>query len=153
MLHFNQDTHTHSGIQGRLMGVLCHNRIYSVFLNFCVSVFFLNTVKMFHNSSFRFILKFSGLKMPLHYQTAINKCHHSYIFLSLSINLSEFSVLVDVLNAERCCVNPVDDYILSLYHFNISSPNNQPVDKGKCLGEHKMIFSNVILCGLFMDKE
>lgn len=30
--------------------VLCQNVIYIVFLNFCVTVFFLNIVKLFHNS-------------------------------------------------------------------------------------------------------
>uniref|UniRef100_A0A673GHW2 Folliculin n=1 Tax=Sinocyclocheilus rhinocerous TaxID=307959 RepID=A0A673GHW2_9TELE len=39
------------------------------------------------------------------------------LFLSFSIYLPEFSMLVDVLNVERGCVNPVsDDDILSLYH-------------------------------------
>lgn len=100
---------------------------------------------MFHNSSVRFISKFSAYRMSLHDQAA-NKCLHS-IFLSLSLNLSEFSVLVDVLNAERGCANPVDDYILSLYQFNISSANNQPVDKGKCFSKFsKLIF----LCGLLV---
>lgn len=89
---------------------------------------------MFHNSSVRFISKFSAYRMSLH--------DHS-IFLSLSLNLSEFSVLVDVLNAERGCANPVDDYILSLYQFNISSANNQPVDKGKCWRTQKLHFQSI----------
>ncbi|KAA0703106.1 Folliculin BHD skin lesion fibrofolliculoma protein [Triplophysa tibetana] len=55
------------------------------------------------------------------------------VVIPVHVSSSEFSVLVDVLNAERGCVNPVDDYILSLYHLNISSPNNQPVDKGPTL--------------------
>lgn len=55
------------------------------------------------------------------------------VVIPAHVSSSEFSVLVDVLNAERGCVNPVDDYILSLYQFNISSANNQPVDKGPTL--------------------
>uniref|UniRef100_A0A672N882 Folliculin n=1 Tax=Sinocyclocheilus grahami TaxID=75366 RepID=A0A672N882_SINGR len=56
------------------------------------------------------------------------------LFLSFSIYLPEFSMLVDVHNVERGCVNPVsDDDILSLYQFNISSANTQPTDKGPTL--------------------
>ncbi|XP_051999234.1 folliculin-like [Xyrauchen texanus] len=72
-----------------------------------------------------------------HYEEAY-KCN----FLGLSpdvpipahVSSSEFSVLVDVLNAERGCVNPVsDDDILSLYQFKISCANTQPTDKGPTL--------------------
>ncbi|XP_073703610.1 folliculin [Garra rufa] len=72
-----------------------------------------------------------------HYEEAY-RCN----FLGLSpdvpipahVSSSEFSVLVDVLNVERSCVNPVsDDDILSLYQFNISSANTQPTDKGPTL--------------------
>ncbi|KAL1259369.1 hypothetical protein QQF64_009946 [Cirrhinus molitorella] len=72
-----------------------------------------------------------------HYEEAY-RCN----FLGLSpdvpipahVSSSEFSLLVDVLNVERGCVNPVsDDDILSLYQFNISSANTQPTDKGPTL--------------------
>ncbi|KAK7147631.1 hypothetical protein R3I94_010218 [Phoxinus phoxinus] len=72
-----------------------------------------------------------------HYEEAY-RCN----FLGLSpdvpipahVSSSEFSVLVDVLNVERGCVNPVsDEDILSLYQFNISSANAQPTDKGPTL--------------------
>ncbi|XP_016321921.1 folliculin-like isoform X2 [Sinocyclocheilus anshuiensis] len=72
-----------------------------------------------------------------HYEEAY-RCN----FLGLSpdvpipahVSSSEFSMLVDVLNVERGCVNPVsDDDILSLYQFNISSANTQPTDKGPTL--------------------
>lgn len=72
-----------------------------------------------------------------HYEEAY-RCN----FLGLSpdvpipahVSSSEFSVLVDVLNVERCYGNPVsDDDILSLYQFNISSANAQPTDKGPTL--------------------
>lgn len=105
--------------------VLCQNVIYIVFLNFRVTVFFLNIVKLFHNSG-------SGSSQSstlIEYPNGVTPLPLS---LSLSICLPEFSVLVDVLNVERGCVNPVsDDDILSLYQFNISSANTQPTDKGK----------------------
>ncbi|XP_050987930.1 folliculin [Labeo rohita] len=72
-----------------------------------------------------------------HYEEAY-RCN----FLGLSpdvpipahVSSSEFSVLVDVLNVERGCVNHVsDDDILSLYQLNISSANTQPTDKGPTL--------------------
>ncbi|XP_016145232.1 folliculin-like isoform X2 [Sinocyclocheilus grahami] len=72
-----------------------------------------------------------------HYEEAY-RCN----FLGLSpdvpipahVSSSEFSMLVDVHNVERGCVNPVsDDDILSLYQFNISSANTQPTDKGPTL--------------------
>ncbi|XP_052473645.1 folliculin [Carassius gibelio] len=51
-----------------------------------------------------------------------------------AFNVLKISMLVDVLNVERGCVNPVsDDDILSLYQFNISSGNTQPTEKGPTL--------------------
>ncbi|XP_026083800.1 folliculin-like [Carassius auratus] len=51
-----------------------------------------------------------------------------------AFNVLKISMLVDVLNVERGCVNPVsDDDILSLYQFNISSANTQPTEKGPTL--------------------
>ncbi|KAL4616700.1 folliculin [Arapaima gigas] len=49
------------------------------------------------------------------------------------VSSSEFSVLVDVVNAERGSLYTAvcDDDILSLYQFNISSANTQPTDRGK----------------------
>ncbi len=62
------------------------------------------------------------------------------IFLSFSIYVPEFSMLVDVLNVERGCVNPVsDDDILSLYQFNISSANTQPTDKGNAWKQNSVV--------------
>uniref|UniRef100_A0A4W4FNU6 Folliculin n=1 Tax=Electrophorus electricus TaxID=8005 RepID=A0A4W4FNU6_ELEEL len=69
-----------------------------------------------------------------HYEEAY-RCN----FLGLSpdvqipahVTSSEFTVLVDVLNVEQGGV--CDDNILSLYHFNISSANTQPTDKGPTL--------------------
>ncbi|KTG45169.1 hypothetical protein cypCar_00010464 [Cyprinus carpio] len=84
------------------------------------------------------------------------------IFLSFSIYLPEFSVLVDVLNVERGCVNPVsDDDILSLYHFNISSANTQATDRGPTLlNKMEVALSNenlsvevVSLCLLCLKEE
>uniref|UniRef100_A0A8C9WN16 Folliculin n=1 Tax=Scleropages formosus TaxID=113540 RepID=A0A8C9WN16_SCLFO len=51
------------------------------------------------------------------------------------VSSSEFSVLVDVVNAERGSLYPAvcDDDILSLYQFNISSANTQPTDRGPTL--------------------
>lgn len=46
--------------------------------------------------------------------------------------LSEFMVLVEVLNVEQGRAYPAySDDLLSLYQFNITSANTQPTDKGK----------------------
>ncbi|XP_052434343.1 folliculin isoform X1 [Carassius gibelio] len=100
-----------------------------------------------------------------HYEEAY-RCN----FLGLSpdvpipahVSSSEFSVLVDVLNVERGCVNPVsDDDILSLYQFNISSANTQATDKGPTLlNKMEVALSNenlsvevVSLCLLCLKEE
>jgi len=99
-----------------------------MFLNFCVTVFLLNIVKLFHNSVSGSSQSSTRVKNP-------NGVTPFPLSLSLSIGLPEFSVLVDVVNVERSCVNPVsDDDIVSLYQFNISSANAQPTDKGKRMG-------------------
>ncbi|XP_059423544.1 folliculin isoform X2 [Carassius carassius] len=100
-----------------------------------------------------------------HYEEAY-RCN----FLGLSpdvpipahVSSSEFSVLVDVLNVERGCVNPVsDDDIHSLYQFNISSANTQATDKGPTLlNKMEVALSNenlsvevVSLCLLCLKEE
>ncbi|XP_061091048.1 folliculin isoform X2 [Conger conger] len=55
--------------------------------------------------------------------------------IPVHVSSSEFSVLVDVVNAERGSLYTAvcDDDILSLYQFNISSASTQPTDRGPTL--------------------
>ena len=45
----------------------------------------------------------------------------------------EFSVLVDVMNAEKGCqyMAVCEDDVASVYQFTISSANTQPTDRGE----------------------